>query len=180
MTRPLIVLGLVLLFIGGGCAHTRNHCPPLQCTSCGKTCQPEVKETESIHDCYSEECKDVCIPAIRFPWQDCCEPLKCGKVRSVKVLKKYEYKCPDCEVKWNVVDHGCCSACGAAGCGGGCSGGQPVAPAVQPQPPEPTQAKEEKATEQAAAAVPPLPTPLPIALEGPQPVQISGTARQTR
>ena len=174
MRQYLLLLGILLLTIGSGCAHTRHACPPLHCSSCGKTCQPEVKETESTHDCYSEACKDICIPAIRFPWQDCCAPLKCGKVRSVKVLKKYEYKCPDCEVKWNVVD----SDCGRAG---GCTAGGSASPSdTQPQPAEPTPAKEEKAAEQAVAPVPPLPTPLPIALEGPQPVQISGTERQIR
>lgn len=178
MRQYLLLLGILLLTIGSGCAHTRHACPPLHCSSCGKTCQPEVKETESTHDCYSEACKDICIPAIRFPWQDCCAPLKCGKVRSVKVLKKYEYKCPDCEVKWNVVDSDCCSDCGGAG---GCTAGGSASPSdTQPQPAEPTPAQEEKATEQAVAPVPPLPTPLPIALEGPQPVQISGTERQIR
>ena len=35
-------------------------------------------------------------------------------------MTKFEYKCPDCEVKWNVVDNGCYG--NGCGCGNNCNG----------------------------------------------------------
>ena len=119
MNRYLAMLGLGLLLLGSGCCATR-------CCSYGKTCSPEIKATEVKHNCYCDTCKDICIPAVRFPWEDCCAPLRCGYVRSVKQLTKWEYKCASKEVKWNVVNSGCyngncnghCNgACGSQACG---------------------------------------------------------------
>ena len=118
MNRYFALLGLLVLVYGSGCSLTRYGTKTC-CPANGKTCSPEVKETETTHNCYADKCKDVCIPAVRFPWEDCCDPLRCGKVRSVKVLTKWEYKCPDSEVKWNVVNSGC----GPYGCQGGCGCG---------------------------------------------------------
>jgi len=78
--------------------HACNSCP--KCSH--KVCQgsPETKKEKKT--CYGFDCKDVCIPGIRWPWQSCCEP-SCGKVRTVKVLKKFEYECEHCGTKWSVV-----------------------------------------------------------------------------
>ncbi|MBA2117701.1 hypothetical protein [Bremerella alba] len=146
MNRYLAIVGLSLLLYGSGCCTTKC-CTPTCCSSYGKTCSPEVKEIEVAHNCYADKCKDVCIPAVRFPWEDCCTPLKCGKVRSVKQLTKWEYKCPDCEVEWNVIDNGCygngCAHGNGCGCGNNCGGacGDPACgcstdamPSQAPQP----------------------------------------------
>ncbi|PQO37995.1 hypothetical protein [Blastopirellula marina] len=161
MNRYLALLGLFVLVYGSGCCATRC-CTPTCCSSCGKTCSPEVKEIETAHNCYADKCKDVCIPAIRFPWEDCCDPLRCGKVRSVKVLTKWEYKCPDCEVKWNVVNSGC----SGNGCNGSCGGNCAIAcgdpscgtsasptPAEAPGPMPPVVTPEEHSPSE----VPPMP-----------------------
>ncbi|PQO42376.1 hypothetical protein [Blastopirellula marina] len=168
MNRYFALLGLLLLVYSSGCCTTRCHTQTC-CSSCGKTCSPEIKETESTHNCYADKCKDVCIPAVRFPWEDCCDPLRCGKVRSVKVLTKWEYKCPDCEVKWNVVNSGC-SANGCTGaCGGRCAGGVPfcgdsTGPATVLESPAetPTEAPrpmpvEVKPMEDSPSELPPMP-----------------------
>ncbi|QDU94711.1 hypothetical protein [Lignipirellula cremea] len=96
-------------------------CPSCRCWSC-KVSQEKVKEKKTCFDC---ECKAICIPRVRFPWENCCcKPLKCAKVRVVKVLVQHEYECEHCRYKWDpVCVDGCCrSRCGA-GCGAGCSTG---------------------------------------------------------
>lgn len=163
MNRYLALLGLLLLVYGSGCCTTRC-CTPTCCSSCGKTCSPEIKETETAHNCYADKCNDVCIPAVRFPWESCCDPLRCGKVRSVKVLTKWEYKCPDCEVQWNVVNSGCC---GNGSCNGSCGGNCGIAcgsdmssgvissptPTEAPQPMPPVVTPDDAAPSE----VPPMP-----------------------
>lgn len=170
MNRYLAIVGLGLLFFGSGCCATKC-CTPTCCSSYGKTCSPEVKEIEVAHNCYADKCKDVCIPAVRFPWEDCCSPLRCGKVRSVKQLTKWEYKCPDCEVKWNVVNNGCCGYGNGCGCGNNnCNGacgigcGDPACgysvggvPSEAPQPMPPVVTPEHSPSE-----VPPMP---PVVIE---------------
>ncbi len=64
-------------------------------------CELEVKKGEVEKTAYKSEQKEVCIPAVRLPWKKCCPP-KRSKVRTVNVLKKDKYKCPQCEYKWSV------------------------------------------------------------------------------
>ncbi len=104
---------------------------PLQCPCCGsdKVCRTYAKVDTVEKDCWEVECKEVCIPAIRFPWESCCcrdscdgrSSLlsKCGRVRTVRVLKQvtseedtctYEHKvecAQDCCRRGN----GCTSDC---------------------------------------------------------------------
>jgi len=171
MNRYLAMVGLGLLFFGSGCCATKC-CVPTCCSSYGKTCSPEVKQIEVEHHCYADKCQDICIPAVRFPWEDCCSPLRCGKVRSVKQLTKWEYKCPDCEVEWNVINNGCCgygNGCthgNVCGCGNNCGGacGDPACgysvdsvPTEAPQPMPPVATPESSPSE-----VPPMP---PVVIE---------------
>lgn len=85
---------------------------PHVCDSCpkcdNKVCQPSPEVKKEKKTVYDVACKDVCIPGIRWPWQACCEP-NCGKVKTVKVLKKYERECEKCGTKWTVV--GGCEPC---------------------------------------------------------------------
>lgn len=163
MKHYLAMIGLGLLFFGSGCCATKC-CTPTCCSSYGKSCSPEVKEIEVAHNCYADKCKDVCIPAVRFPWEDCCSPLRCGRVRSVKQLTKWEYKCPDCEVKWNVVNDGCCGngngcGCGGAGCAA-CGGGCGAAAGSYGEAPQPMPAVATPET--SPSEVPPMP---PVVIE---------------
>jgi hypothetical protein len=75
------------------------------CTS--KTCKVEIEYVPVIKECYKTECKEICIPAVRFPWESCCTP-KCGKVITIKTLKKETYQCGTKQVcKWSVVPTSC-------------------------------------------------------------------------
>jgi len=72
-------------------------CPQCDC----QFCELDVKKGEVEKTCFKTEQKEVCIPAVRLPWKKCCPP-KRSKVRTVNVLKKHKYKCPQCQYKWNV------------------------------------------------------------------------------
>lgn len=79
------------------------------CPDCGhKICQPEPITTKEKKHCWEIECKDICIPAIKWWWEPCCTPPKCGQVKTIKVLKKVEYECEKCGYKWKVIDVGDC------------------------------------------------------------------------
>jgi hypothetical protein len=82
------------------------------CPECGavKVCEPTptvIKEKKYKWEC---ECVDICIPGVKCPWAPCCEPPPCGKVKTVKKLKKIEYECEKCGYKWNVTTV-CCEPC---------------------------------------------------------------------
>lgn len=85
------------------------------CPCCKKYCIPERVKEEITKDCWEVECKPVCIPHFRWPWESCCGPPKCAKVRMVHVLKKVEWECEVCKYKWNPVCNECCNKC-AHGC----------------------------------------------------------------
>lgn len=88
-----------------------NNCN--RCSQGCKTCRLYVETLKVKKHCYFFECKDVCIPPVRFPWQKCCD-LKCGKVKTVRVLKKHEWKCDKCGYKWTVED--LCGSCNSGDC----------------------------------------------------------------
>lgn len=103
----LVVLCVLASFAMAGHHHCKT-CP--QCDN--KICQPTPETIKVKKHCWEVECKDICIPHVKWPWQDCCAPPKCGKVRTVKVLKKVEYECEKCGYKWEVNSVGCgCGAC---------------------------------------------------------------------
>jgi hypothetical protein len=82
----------------------RHHC----CPECGhKACCPVPVTLKEKKHCYQCECKDICIPGIKSPFAPCCEPPKCGRVRTIKVLKKIEYECEKCGYQWDVKSVGC-------------------------------------------------------------------------
>lgn len=79
-----------------------------QCPECTKICCPEKVTEKQKESCWEVECKEVCIPPVRFPWMKCW-PLSCGRVRVVNILKKEETEVEKCEIKWKVKD--CCPRC---------------------------------------------------------------------
>jgi hypothetical protein len=90
-------LALAGIFGGGDCC----------CPDCGhKVCQPKQETIKEKKHCWDVECKDICIPKAKWPWESCCEP-KCAKVKTIKVLKKVEYECEKCHTKWEVLSCGC-------------------------------------------------------------------------
>lgn len=97
------------------------------CPRCHAYCQLTVTPDKEEKTCWEIECEEICIPAIRFPWEKCCEP-KCGTVISVRRLKKVTYECPTCKYEWTPVCASCGSCCGGAGAPQG-------APPIAPPPP---------------------------------------------
>lgn len=83
--------------------HGCDRCP--KCST--KVCRPEPTKEKEEKYCWEVECKEICIPHFKWPWAPCCEPPKCGRVRTVKVLEKKEYECEKCRYKWEIVDCGC-------------------------------------------------------------------------
>jgi hypothetical protein len=88
--------------LAGGQGHA---CPECGCA----ICRPVETMLKEKKHCWEVECKQICVPAARWPWEKCCEP-RCGKVKTVKVLKKVEFECEKCGYKWEIHGAGC--ACG--------------------------------------------------------------------
>lgn len=63
----------------------------------------QMRPTTTTETCYDVECQEICIPAVRFPWD--CGPARCGQTRLVTRLTSQERDKPDCEYEWvNVCD----------------------------------------------------------------------------
>ena len=123
------------------------------CPDC--RCKLTAEEVEVEKSCFEVECKTICVPKVVFPWQtgngcfpfgkwgkksncdsgDSCDGRGCSSctncvnngafLRTVKVLKTKNYKCPECEYTWSADESatGCDSGCCDAGCDGGCDAG---------------------------------------------------------
>jgi hypothetical protein len=79
------------------------------CQSCGGACALKVEQIEEDEICYDVECEEVCIPAVRFPWESCRTP-KCGRVRVVAKLREDKTKKTRCKYEWVLT----CTRCGRA------------------------------------------------------------------
>lgn len=66
-----------------------------------KACCPKAEIQKEEKSCWKVEGKEVCIPRVRFPWSKCPTP-RCGKVRTVHVLKNEKYEVEKCSYKWEV------------------------------------------------------------------------------
>jgi len=109
-----LVLASQTLFAGDAC-----------CPDCGKACETVAKTVTVKKYCYKIEQKQICIPGLcipSFPWfsKNCesgsCSDLpcrtcttrpctkRCGRVKTVKVLKKVEYECKSCGYEWRIYD----------------------------------------------------------------------------
>jgi len=120
MTRAAVLLTLCLTAAAPARAeHPRARQPGdqrcLACPKCShKVCVPKAYVGKEEKSCFYVEYKEVCIPAITFPWEErggrshaseCgtrlwCPMPRCGRVKVVKTLRKHEYKCPKCDYKW--------------------------------------------------------------------------------
>jgi len=73
------------------------------CPECNhEVCRLTLETRDEQRDCFRVEYKSICIPKVKLPWESCCKP-RCGEVRSVKVLTRHQYTCPQCHCKWEVV-----------------------------------------------------------------------------
>lgn len=138
--RVCLLLGAVLQLsppatsdAADDCAHPPNARQPCDTGSCGSkllTCRPTHEEEDVEKSCYDVECRHICIPPIRFPWEKCCEP-KCAKIKAVHVLTKRTWDCKKCVTNWNVDELGCLPGpCDAPACERA-----DQAPVVSPPPP---------------------------------------------
>lgn len=134
---------LTLLILGplATCADGGDAC----CPHCAgrDVCVPKVEEVEVEKHCWCVECKKVCVPAVRFPWErggcgltcfrwltgpPCCDACggrhnhcptpSCGKVIAVRDLKKQTYECTDRQCAWEIrrLPPCCCNGAGCACC----------------------------------------------------------------
>lgn len=126
---------------GSGCAKATNCCQNC-CEGCILVCSPECRTVKEKKHGWEVECEHVCIPKVRCPLfnlfgcgsgssvccQNCgdnscqgncdgsCQQASCGKIRTVRKLKKVEYEVEKCVVEWKVKqcawDSGkCCNGC---------------------------------------------------------------------
>lgn len=134
MIRSLLIVGVLFVYTADTFANDGCCCP-----ECGtKTCiaKPVTKKVKKT--VFNVEKKDICIPKFRFPWQmkkntagsagcdascdssngacgssECgCAP-KCGRVITVKVLKKKSIECEKCGYEWEIttVESVPCDSC---------------------------------------------------------------------
>lgn len=120
MIRFILLAGALALMAEKTIAQNDGCC---DCPECGrKVCTGKVEMKKVKKTLFSVEKKDICIPKIRFPWQirrdncgtqcdsscdangNCgiCQPL-CGRVKTVKVLKKRSIECDKCGYKWEIT-----------------------------------------------------------------------------
>ncbi|MCH1440320.1 MAG: hypothetical protein L7W43_11730 [Rubripirellula sp.] len=109
-------------------AEIKIGCLRTQCPSCD--CSLDAKMVDVEKSCFEVETKTICIPRVVFPWQrkkacdgcDSCDGLGCStcinngaQTRSIRVLKKKKYTCPECKYSWTPNSKECCDgACDAA------------------------------------------------------------------
>ena len=101
--RAAVLVVALSSLSAAGHGHLGHDCP-----ECGhKICHPVPTVTKVKKHCFEVQCKDICIPGIKGPHRPCCEEPPCGRVRTVKVLKKVEFECEQCGYKWDVPAAGC-------------------------------------------------------------------------
>lgn len=104
-------------------------CPA--CRGCGGACVLKATPVVEEQPCYDVECKDVCIPAVRFPWDSCRTP-KCGRLRVVSRLKIDSRETRSCQYEWVPV----CPRCEPLKAGASSGNHVPPAP-IEPSPKPP-------------------------------------------
>ncbi|MBW3599646.1 MAG: hypothetical protein KY475_20545 [Planctomycetes bacterium] len=106
-----LMLCLCVISLSGGCASLHHGCgepPPIVCPKCHEHCACEVEKITEKKVCFDVECEAICIPRVKFWWEDCCKPPRCAKTRLVNVLVEKDYECERCGYKWTPV---CCEKC---------------------------------------------------------------------
>ena len=95
----MLVIGLLSFF---AIDTIRADCGERSCCLCGKkVCTLNVKKEKEQVTRFEVEAKEICIPAIRLPWQK-CGPRRCGKTRTVCVLKEIKKDKTVCRYDWSV------------------------------------------------------------------------------
>lgn len=95
MTTLRLLSAVFILLVLGSTVEAQPQYNPhtKQCEDCIEyQCHTTVKCEPKKKECWEIECKQICIPAITWPWQSCCTP-RCGRVINIKVPKTKEYEC---------------------------------------------------------------------------------------
>lgn len=130
---------------GGGCEKPVGCCQNC-CEPCMLVCCPETKIVKEKKHAWDLECEHVCIPKVHCPLFNlfgCCSKLStccqncgdsacsgnccsgqqgsCGKIRTVRKLKKVEFEVEKCVVEWKVRKSAwnagkCCDGCPPQSC----------------------------------------------------------------
>lgn len=91
--RLLLALGLSVILAGTASAKPEYDYCEKECKDCScYTCEVKGECVDKKKPCAEIECKPICIPKIRFPWDKCCTPA-CHEVIMVKSLKMTEKDC---------------------------------------------------------------------------------------
>ena len=98
-----ITLGLLLMLAWHASPVTAKSPRGICCPDCGSAvCQPRLEQKREKKSTFDVECKEVCVPKFRWPWQ-MCRPPQCGYVKMVRVLRKVDYECTKCGYSWHVA-----------------------------------------------------------------------------
>ena len=111
----------------GDCDRCDNDCCEDEKICCPQTVTKTVRES-----CFEVECKEICIPRFRFPWSKECES-RCGRVRTIKVLKRRHYTFEKCVCRWTIESS--CPKCGDVHGSGAAGKREPDDDDVVPPPP---------------------------------------------
>ncbi|GIW97539.1 MAG: hypothetical protein KatS3mg111_0872 [Pirellulaceae bacterium] len=102
--QPCAWLILSVLLLCGGRATAGDPA----CCMCGKrVCVLEVTPAKEEITCFDVEAKEMCIPGIKLPWE--CKR-RCGRVRTICVLKEVKEERSVCKYDWSVrvICTSCC------------------------------------------------------------------------
>lgn len=169
--RIAVALAMAFLLQGGRVAWAGG-CHEVQCPRCKHICKLSVDKEEVDKYCWKIKVEPICIPRIKWPWEPCCAPPKCAKVKYIHVLEKHEYECEKCKYEWTPElipcrCHGGGGACTGIGCapsyGAAPMEGGSVTPRVDAQGAPPT--VPDAPDTETAPPVPaddPIPQPPPI------------------
>ncbi len=108
MRRCVLWLGLILGTTGCTMLGGEKCATPVVCPRCHEHCTLEIEKVSESNTCYEVECEAICVPRVKLPWKDGCEPPQCARTRLVHVLVEKEYECERCHYKWTPV---CCENC---------------------------------------------------------------------
>ncbi len=100
------------------CVQAQTRGTPCDCGTCEKQCPHcdgyqcvlETREIAVEKSSYQAKQEIVCLPKVRFPWQQDRPPI-CSKSRTVNRLEKRTFECRQCSYVWKVTEPVCESAC---------------------------------------------------------------------
>lgn len=98
-----------------GCKKCRSRKRCRKCPKCqNDVCSLKAECVKEKKTCFEVEQKLICIPKVSLPWRKCKKPCggncagncrhKCGKTKTVNVLKTKSYECEVCKYSWKVYE----------------------------------------------------------------------------